>query len=180
MKKRLFAAITSLCLLVGLFPVSAFAEDTQQIFGDGSASVSLECEQEYTPSGDEFIVNIPTALSWTGARVEFDISLSDTFPIYEGFNVDVSIDPTCLSTGENGNADYIRMDSGNNYIGFVLMDAESNKSYTNSNPLVAHFTSDSSTHVKHLALSENILPDDPFGGTTYTGTMTFNIRGYWE
>lgn len=180
MKKKLYATILSLCLLVAAFPVSVFAEETQQVFGDGSASVSLECEQEYTPSGDEFIVNIPTALSWTGARVDFDISLDDSFPIYDGFYVDVSIDSSCLSAGENGNADYIRMSSGSNYIGFTLMDADSNKNYTNSNPIVAHFTSDSSTHVKHLALSENITPSDPFGDTTYTGTMTFNIHGYWQ
>ena len=86
MKRKLFAVMTSLCLLVAAFPLSVFADDAQyqEVDVDGSVSTDLNYSFEYVPQGNEFVISIPTSLSWAGVYFVKRKSLKSEklFPVF--------------------------------------------------------------------------------------------------
>lgn len=176
--KKLYAIIMSLCLLAGAFPVSALAADIdyEAVTQDGSVSTTLTYTEEYTPMGNEFVVNIPSSISWDNStEADFNITLGTQFPLYDGFAVDVYVSPDCFT--KDGAVEYVKLNSstgGEHYVGFSLI-ADDYSFFTAANNLVARFTSSGASPNGHVILSNTISSLDPMGDGIYKGVITFNI-----
>lgn len=181
MKKKLFAVIMSLCLLVAAFPLSVFADDAQyqEVDVDGSVSTDLNYSFEYVPQGNEFIINIPTTLSWAGdSEGEFSISLAPQSTIANGFNVSVYVSPESFTN--IGGTDCIKLTSASdssNYIGFTLANTSLHQVYSSTENRVAYFEENSQKEYK-IHFNRVVTETDRNDGE-YTGSMTFNIESSW-
>ena len=181
MKRKLFAIMTSLCLLVAAFPLSVFADDAQyqEVDVDGSVSTDLNYSYEYVPQGNEFVINIPTSLSWAeGSDGNFTISLAPQSTIGNGFTVSVFVSPDSFT--KVGGYDCIKLTSthdSNYYMAFTLVKDDLSKVFSSTENCVAYF-SENSLSDSNIHFNRVVTEQDP-GGSEYTGSMTFNIESSW-
>ena len=179
--KKLYAIIMSLCLLVMAFPVSALAADIeyQEFDADASVSTDLTYSYEYVPQGNEFVVNIPTSLSWDASSDgNFTISLAPQSTISNGFSVSVFVSPDSFT--KIGNYDCIKLTSTHDssyYMGFTLVKDDLSKVFSSTENCVAYF-SENSLSDSHIHFNRVLTEQDP-SGSEYTGIMTFNIESSW-
>ena len=180
MKRKLFAVMTSLCLLVAAFPLSVFADDAQyqEVDVDGSVSTDLNYSFEYVPQGNEFVISIPTSLSWAGdSEGEFSISLAPQSTIAYGFNVSVYVSPDSFTN--IGGTDCIKLTSGDgsNYIGFTLANTSLHQVYSSTDNRVAYF--EENGNKEYILHFNRVATQTDRNNGEYTGSMTFNIESCW-
>ena len=178
MKKKLYAIIMSLCLLVAAFPVSALAADVdyESVTQDGSVTTTLNYTEEYEPMGNEFVVNIPSSISWDKyTDADFNITLGSQYSLYDGFAVNVYVSPDSFT--KDGNMEYIKLNAttGSSYYVAFNLTSDDYQSYTSTNNLVARFTSSGASPNGHVTLANCLTSLDPLGDGKYTGSITFNI-----
>lgn len=171
MKKKLYAIILSLCLLVAAFPVSVFADESVTVTEDGSVDTTLNYQHEDMPHSDTFSVLIPTSVSWYGGAISLDISLTSDIT-NPNFAVNVFLDPSSLETVDNVDSIKLYSTTDNSYYCTFSPDVAST-AITKENNRVAQFTSASEKNA-FMCLTpwvENPNPDN----LNYSGTITFNI-----
>lgn len=176
MKKRLFATITTLCLLVGLFPVAAFASD-MTVTEDGQYSTDLQYTAVVPHTTEDYQLKIPTSINWSDGDTSFSIELK-TQPS-ERFNVRVSVDPNTFNSPDNPG--YIRLYNAIDsdcYVDFALakdngstwINAERNEIFTFNRSGVSSTTVNVMKYMEQLSSSNE----------SYSGTITFNVESFYN
>ena len=179
MKKKLYATILSLCLLVAAFPVSVFADEYQDFSADGQVSTNLTYTDNTAISQNTFSVNIPTSLSWEDGNTEFDVTLGSGSSLDAGFSVVVSIDDSTWMSGNTLNTlRVVSPTSSDYYVEFSVQRRDNPNTVDTLNPNIAVFTNQGASPDGHVTLEKCDQNLDP-SNHTYSGTMTFNISsGY--
>lgn len=185
MKKILAAALT-LSLLVAVFPLSALAEDSIQVYENDPTSVTTTViyTDENQPMGTLFAVKIPTTVYLDGSTTNMQIELDEAYPLPTNFGVKVTLDPSVFTTNHSdANREHIELLSTNNsqyFKSFTLSNNLGQSVYSSSN-LVAHYINGKSQpdgRINFNAMSSADNPDP--SGNEYSGTLTFNIKGAYE
>lgn len=175
MKKKLYAMIMSLCLLVAAFPLSVFADDTE-ITSDGQAVTNLTFTTEQGHgSSNNFIVHIPTSISWDEGDTTFYISLDESSTLDEGFKVTVDVDP--ISFYDNVSTLRLAASDPSYYYDFSVINSN-RQTVNNENQTVAQFSNEGALPNGRVQI--HMLSDNSNGAyQEYNGSLTFNISsGY--
>lgn len=172
MKKKLYATILSLCLLVAAFPVSVFADESVTVTEDGSVNTTLNYQHEEMPHSDTFSVLIPTSLSWGSGATSFEVSLTSDIT-NPNFAVNVFLDPSSLETVDNVDVIKLYSTTDNSYYCTFDMQVNFSKAVTKEDNRVTQFTSvsEKTAYVGLTPWVENPNPDN----LNYSGSITFNI-----
>jgi len=176
MKKRLFATITSLCLLIGLFPAATFAADTT-VTEDGQYSTDLQYTAAIQHTTEDYQLKIPTSINWSDGDTSFNVELM-TQPS-EQFNVKVSVDPSTFNSPENPG--YIRLYNTIDrdcYVDFALAKDNGNTWINAERNEISTFnrSTSSSTTVNVLKYIEQLSDSNE----SYSGIITFNVESFYN
>ena len=176
MKKRLLATITTLCLLVGLFPAAAFASDTT-VTEDGQYSTDLQYTAPIQHTTEDYQLKIPTSISWSDGDTSFRVELM-TQPS-EQFNVKVSVDSNTFNSPDNPG--YIRLNNtidSECYVDFALAKDNGNTWINGERNDIATFnrSTGSSTTVNVMKYTEQLSNSND----SYSGTIIFNVESFYN
>ena len=180
--KKLLAAALTLSLLVAVFPLSALAEDSIEVYENDptSTTTTVIYTDDNKPLGTLFAVKIPTTVNLDATNNQMQIELDDAYPLPENFGVKVDIDSSAFTTNDK-TTEHIELQSTNDsqYHKCFLLSNGLGQSYDSNSTLVFHYLNDVAKKNGTITFIDFGGNPDP-NGNEYSGTLTFNIKGAYE